>query len=48
MELDLRDSDALLTGTLLNGLERMWTVARPFIPAPDQNWRNELKILFTN
>jgi hypothetical protein len=26
----------------------MWTVARPFLPAPDQNWRNELKILFTD
>jgi hypothetical protein len=47
LELDLRASDALLTGTLLNDFERMWTVARPFLPAPDQNWRNELKILFT-
>ncbi|MFM7360879.1 MAG: hypothetical protein ACKO25_03475 [Cyanobium sp.] len=48
LELDLRASDALLTGTLLNDFERMWTVARPFMPAPDRNWRNELKILFTN
>ncbi len=48
LELDLRASDALLTGTLLNDFERMWTVARPFLPAPDRNWRNELKILFTN
>jgi hypothetical protein len=32
----------------LNDFERMWTVARPFLPAPDQNWRNELKILFTD
>jgi hypothetical protein len=48
LELDLRASDALLTGTLLNDFERMWTVARPFLPAPDQNWRNELKILFTD
>ena len=48
LELDLRASDALLTGTLLNDFERMWTVARPFRPAPDQNWRNELKILFTD
>ena len=47
LELDLRASDALLTGTLLNDFERMWTVARPFLPAPDRNWRNELKILFT-
>jgi hypothetical protein len=48
LELDLRASDPLLTGTLLNDFERMWTVARPFRPAPDQNWRNELKILFTD
>jgi hypothetical protein len=48
LELDLGASDPLLTGTLLNDFERMWTVARPFLPAPDQNWRNELKILFTN
>ncbi len=48
LELDLGASDALLTGTLLNDFERMWTVARPFLPAPDQNWRNELKILFTD
>jgi hypothetical protein len=48
LELDLRASDALLTGTLLNDFERMWTVARPFLPAPDQNWRNALKILFTD
>ncbi len=48
LELDLRASDVLLTGTLLNDFERMWTVARPFLPAPDQNWRNELKILFTD
>jgi hypothetical protein len=43
LELDLRASDALLTGTLLNDFERMWTVARPFLPAPDRNWRNERK-----
>jgi hypothetical protein len=48
LELDLRASDALLTGTLLNDLERMWSVARPFLPAPDWNWRNELKILFSD
>ena len=48
LELDLHASDALLTGTLLNDLERMWSVARPFLPAPDWNWRNELKILFSD
>ena len=48
LELDLRAGDALLTGTLLNDFERMWTMARPFQPAPDHNWRNALKILFTD
>jgi hypothetical protein len=48
LELDLRASDALLTGTLLNDFKRMWTVARPFRPAPDRNWRSALKILFTD
>jgi hypothetical protein len=48
LELDLRASDPLLTGTLLHDYERMWTMARPFQPAPDRNWRNALKILFTD
>jgi hypothetical protein len=43
LELDLHASDALLTGTLLNDFERIWNVARPFLPAPDRNRRNELK-----
>jgi hypothetical protein len=36
----------LLTGTLLQDFELMWTVARPFAPVPDQNWRSELRVLF--
>ncbi|MFN7899528.1 MAG: hypothetical protein ACK5N0_07665 [Synechococcaceae cyanobacterium] len=48
LELDLRASDPLLTGTLLHDFERMWMMARPFQPAPDRNWRNALKILFTD
>lgn len=48
LELDVQASDPLLTGTLLNDFELMWTVARPFVPDPDQNWRNSLRILFTD
>jgi len=48
LELDVRSSDALLTDTLLHDFERMWSMARPFQPAPDRNWRSELKILFTD
>ncbi|MFZ0408492.1 MAG: hypothetical protein WAM11_10335 [Cyanobium sp.] len=48
LELDLQASDPLVTGTLLNDFERMWTVARPFVPEPDRNWRNSLRILFTD
>lgn len=48
LELNLQADDALITGTLLNDFELMWTVARPFIPDPRLNWRNSLKILFTD
>lgn len=48
LELDLQASDAVMTGTLLNDFELMWTVARPFSPDPEMNWRNSLKILFTD
>ena len=47
LELDLQASDPLITGTLLNDFELMWTVARPFLPDPDRNWRSSLRILFT-
>ena len=47
-DLDLRASDPLITGTLLNDFELMWTVARPFLPDPDRNWRSSLRILFTD
>ena len=46
LELDLQAANPLITGTLLNDFELMWDVARPFAPLPDQNWRNDLKILF--
>jgi len=48
LDLDLQASDPLVTGTLLNDFELMWTVARPFVPDPDRNWRNSLRILFTD
>jgi hypothetical protein len=48
LELDLQASDPLMTGTLLNDFELMWTVARPFLPDPDRNWRSSLRILFTD
>jgi hypothetical protein len=47
LELNLHASDALITGTLLSDFERMWSVARPFQPTPDRNWRSDLRILFT-
>ncbi len=46
LELDLQAANPLVTGTLLNDFELMWDVARPFVPLPGQNWRNDLKILF--
>ncbi len=48
LELDLQAANPLITGTLLNDYELMWKVARPFTPLPDQNWRNDLKILFAS
>jgi hypothetical protein len=48
LELDLQAANPLVTGTLLNDFELMWDVARPFAPLPDQNWRNDLKILFAS
>ena len=48
LELDLQAANPLVTGTLRNDFELMWAVARPFAPIPDQNWRNDLKILFAS
>jgi hypothetical protein len=48
LELDLQASNALVAGTLLQDFELMWTVARPFVPDPEANWRNNLRILFTD
>lgn len=47
VELDLQASDPLITGTLLHDFERMWTLARPFLPTPERQWRSDLRILFT-
>jgi hypothetical protein len=48
LELQLDTANRLITHTLLNDFELMWQVARRFYPDPDCNWRNDLKILFTN
>ncbi|MFN6517927.1 MAG: hypothetical protein RMY29_026050 [Nostoc sp. CreGUA01] len=48
MELKLNSSNQLITHTLQNDFELMWQVARRFYPDPNINWRNDLKILFTN
>lgn len=48
LELNLNASNQLIVHTLQNDFELMWRVARQFYPAPNQNWRNDLKILFTS
>jgi hypothetical protein len=47
-ELKLNTSNQLIARTLQNDFELMWKVSRRFYPAPDRNWRNDLKILFTS
>ncbi|NJL67455.1 MAG: hypothetical protein HC894_13025 [Microcoleus sp. SM1_3_4] len=47
-ELKVDTSNQLIARTLQNDFELMWEVARQFSPDPDRNWRNDLKILFTN
>lgn len=47
-ELKIDTSNQLIARTLQNDFELMWQVARRFYPNPDRNWRNDLKILFTN
>lgn len=47
-ELKIDTSNQLIAHTLQNDFELMWKVARRFYPNPDRNWRNDLKILFTN
>lgn len=48
LEMKLNSSNQLITHTLQNDFELMWQVARRFYPEPNRNWRNDLKILFTN
>ncbi|MCM1983771.1 hypothetical protein [Lyngbya confervoides] len=48
LELTLNSANQLITQTLQNDFELMWQVARRFHPDPNQNWRNDLKILFTS
>ena len=45
-ELKLNASNQLISCTLQNDFELMWQVARQFRPDPNQNWRNDLKVLF--
>ena len=47
LELTLNSANQLITQTLQKDFELMWQVARRFHPEPNQNWRNDLKILFT-
>lgn len=48
LELNLNTPDSLITKTLQQDFKLMWQVARSFIPDPQRNWRNDLKILFTD
>lgn len=48
LELMLNSANQLITHTLQKDFELMWQVARRFYPDPNQNWRNDLKILFTS
>ena len=48
LELTLNSANQLITQTLQKDFELMWQVARRFHPDPNQNWRNDLKILFTS
>lgn len=48
LELQLNPTNPLITQTLQNDFELMWQFARSFWPAPAQNWRSDLKVLFTD
>jgi hypothetical protein len=48
LELRLNTANQLLAQTLHKDFELMWHVARRFYPDPHRNWRNDLKILFTD
>lgn len=48
IELKINTENQLISETLRKDFELMWQVARQFHPDPSRNWRNDLKILFTN
>lgn len=48
LELNLNTANQLVTNTLQQDFELMWQVARSFMPDPQRNWRNDLKILFVD
>ncbi len=48
LELKLDASNQLIVQTLQKDFALMWQVARQFHPDPNRNWRNDLRILFTN
>jgi len=48
LEFKLGPLNQLVTRTLQDDFELMWRVARQFYPDPNRNWRNDLKILFTD
>jgi hypothetical protein len=48
IELRMNTDNHLMSETLQKDFELMWQVARQFHPDPGRNWRNDLKILFTN
>lgn len=48
LELTLDAANPVLVSTLQRDFELMWEVARYIDLDPQQNWRNDLRILFTN
>jgi hypothetical protein len=48
LELTLDAVDQMLVSTIRKDFELMWQVARYLDPDPQRNWRNDLKVLFTD
>jgi hypothetical protein len=48
LELTLDAANQMLVSTIQKDFELMWQVARYLDPDPQRNWRNDLKVLFTN
>jgi hypothetical protein len=48
LELALDVANQMLVSTIQKDFELMWQVARYLDPDPRRNWRNDLKVLFTN